>query len=393
MGDGVGAHQLPAEAWLAALAGLPDVGPARLAALVGGGDPAAAWTGLASGRSRRDPQLLRALGSRGGPLLHRWCTAAAAIDVSEVWAAHRRAGIRVLGPASPDWPERLVGDPHAPAVLFCRGDLAALGATSVAVVGTRACTAYGRSVAAGLGRDLATAGVDVVSGLALGIDGAAHRGVLEARRDADGTGGRPVGVVGSGLDVAYPRRHQRLWAEVAEAGLLVGEHPLGVAPAPWRFPARNRIIAALASVTVVVESHEVGGSLGTALEAAERGRVVLAVPGPVGSGASSGANALLADGAGVCRGADDVLDALGLLGGRAGAAAPDRTREAVAVSAAARTVLDALGWRPASLEEVALRLADEGTSLAGVAAALDELQASGLVAERGGWFERTDGGP
>ena len=160
-----------------------------------------------------------------------------------------------------------------------------------------------------LGRDLGRAGVRVVSGLALGIDAAAHHGALDA--EADG-GAPPIGVVGSGLDVTYPRAHGALWTAVAAAGVLVGEAPLGAAPEPWRFPARNRIIAALGSVVVVVESHPRGGSRHTVDAAEARGRQVLAVPGSVRSPASRFTNELLADGCHPARDVTDVLVALGL---------------------------------------------------------------------------------
>ena len=399
MGEAAGEASLPEAAWLTALAGLPEVGPTRLAGLVAlAGSPRSAWGALASGRAPAG--LRRRLGARADRLLARWSAVAAATDVATVWADHVTAGVDVLVPGAPGWPPALDGDPHAPAVLFARGALDALHAPAVAVVGTRACTTYGRSVATELGRDLAGAGVAVVSGLALGIDGAVHRGALAAadplavdgdrRQRAERRAGRPVGVVGSGLDVAYPPRHHRLWQQVAEVGLLLSEHPLGVAPAPWRFPARNRIIAALAAVTVVVESHATGGALGTAVEAADRGRVVLAVPGPVASGASDGTNALLADGAGVCRGAQDVLDVLGLV-------APPPTPSGRAtvpssipspVDPGHRAVLDALGWEPATLEQLVLRVGGGTGGLGRVATALGALVVDGHVVERGGWYER-----
>ena len=156
-----------------------------------------------------------------------------------------------------------------------------------------------------MGFDLARAGVRVLSGLALGIDAAAHKGALDA-------GGAVVGVVGTGLDVVYPKRNRSLWAEVASLGLLVSEYPAGTQPERWRFPARNRLIAALSSGVVIVESHQRGGSLLTADEAVDRGKAVFSVPGSVVSPAADGTNGLIVDGASPVRHADDVLDALGL---------------------------------------------------------------------------------
>jgi DNA processing protein len=244
----------------------------------------------------------------------------------------------------------------------------------VAVVGTRRCTWSGRLVSRSLGRELAEAGVCVVSGLALGIDGEAHTGALEA------AGGRPVAVVGTGLDVVYPARHERLWSEVATAGAVVSEYPLGTQPERWRFPARNRLIAALAEVVVVVESTERGGSMHTVDAALERDRVVLAVPGPVRSPASAGTNGLLAAGCPPCRDASDVLVALGLT---------PRPAEDVAAPTPSdpesARVLDALGWEPATLDELAERL---DSPLGPVAVHLTRLANAGWVVQRSGWWER-----
>ena len=159
----------------------------------------------------------------------------------------------------------------------------------MALVGTRAPTRYGIGVAAQFGADLSAAGVSVVSGLALGIDGAAHEG-------ACGAGAPPVGVVAGGLDHPYPRRHERLWERVASSGVIVSESPAGVPTEKWRFPVRNRLLAALSDVVVVVESRHHGGSRHTVDAAVDRGVPVGAVPGSIRSATSEGANALLAEG-------------------------------------------------------------------------------------------------
>ncbi len=293
-------------------------------------------------------------------------------------------------------------DPAPPKVLYAKGDLTAVDGPRVAIVGTRDCTHQGHDFAFELARDLATAGVRVVSGLALGIDGAAHAGALDAatsrpaeasREPVDAeTGvprsvgarcpepGPPIAVVGSGLDVVYPRRHGSLWRAVARRGLLLTEHPLGVEPVAWHFPARNRIIAALADVVVVVESHARGGSLNTAREALARDREVLAVPGPVQSRASAGTNLLLRDGAGVCLGAEDVLTVLGL-----SSEAIDRGRTDASEGVTPDCeVLAALGGRSASVEQIVLRT---GWSTSEVAVRLTELETAGQVVCRGGWYE------
>lgn len=173
---------------------------------------------------------------------------------------------------------------------------------AVTIVGARRATSYGREIARGLGRELAAAGMVVVSGLAFGIDGCAHRGALDA--------GRTIAVLGCGPDVAYPTSHRSLWRQICEKGLVISELPPGATPWRWTFPARNRIMAALAGMTVVVEAATRSGSLITTDLAADLGRDLGAVPGPVTSRASAGPNGLLAAGAHVIRDAQDVLDAM-----------------------------------------------------------------------------------
>lgn len=369
-GDGV-------EPWLLALADLPGISPRRLAALLSCGEPAAVHAGLAGASPHPSAALGAVLAAEPATVVSGWRAAAADDDVGGRWEAHQRAGVRVWHAGAPDWPvDALRGLAQPPPLLCTRGDRGALTHPRVALVGTRACTRYGLDVARLLGAELAAAGVAVVSGLALGIDGAAHRGALEAG------GAPPIGVVGSGLDVVYPRRHRQLWQAVAERGVLISEHPLGTSPAPWRFPARNRIIAALADVVVVVESHERGGALLTAQEALELGRHVLAVPGSVHSPASSGANALLRD-TSPCLGVDDVLLALGLSPaagrdvGPGGPAAPD--------GPLANAVLDAVGSEALTAEQVLVRC-DAPTG--DVLVALQQLVLDGWLVEQGGWFER-----
>ena len=197
-------------------------------------------------------------------------------------------------------------DREAPAALMGRGDPALLARLAddpgITVVGSRRGSAYGRGVARELGRMLAATGLPVISGLALGIDTAAHRGAVEG-------GGATIAVLGSGPDRAYPPSNRRLFSRVAEeGGVVVSELPPGAGAFRWTFPARNRIMAALGAMIVVVEAAERSGSLITVGFAQDLGRAVGAVPGPVNSWLSDGANALLADGAVVVRGAEDVLD-------------------------------------------------------------------------------------
>src|SRR5216110_1357379 len=200
---------------------------------------------------------------------------------------------------------RQIHDP--PQALFLRGggDVELLAEPAVAVVGARACSSYGGQVARLLGRELAAAGVVVVSGLARGIDGEAHRGALE-------TDGHTVAVLGCGIDRDYPAAHAQLARQIAERALVVSEYEPGVEPAPWRFPARNRIIAGLCAATVVVEARERSGALITADFALEDGREVFAVPGETTSVLSAGTNDLLRLGATPLTAAADVLESLGI---------------------------------------------------------------------------------
>ena len=200
---------------------------------------------------------------------------------------------------------RSIHDP--PVGLFVRGaaPLELLARPAVAIVGARACSGYGSSVARSLARELAAAGLVVVSGLARGIDGEAHRGALDAE-------GATVAVLGCGVDRDYPAAHANLARRIAETGLVVSEYAPGVEPAPWRFPARNRVVAGLAAVTVVVEARERSGALITADLALEEGREVLAVPGEITSALSAGTNGLLKLGAPPMTSAADVLASFGI---------------------------------------------------------------------------------
>ena len=197
---------------------------------------------------------------------------------------------------------REICDP--PVVLWCRGAAACLSLPAVAVVGSRRATPAGLSIARALGRGLAEAGLLVVSGLARGVDGAAHEGALEAR-------GSTAAVLGCGADVLYPPEHGRLAERIRESGLIASEFPPGMPPLPHHFPLRNRIISGLCRAVVVIEASHRSGSLITARSALEQGRDVLAVPGNVASGRSSGCHALIKDGAALVETVEDVLNELG----------------------------------------------------------------------------------
>ena len=222
-----------------------------------------------------------------------------AVRGAHCWACCRHDG---------SYPPRLLDLGDAPAVLFGRGDralLAELGErTTVTIVGSRRPSAYGRELAESLGRQLASAGAVVVSGMALGIDSCAHEGALAA------DGGRTVAVLGGGAETGTPASRAKLYERIVDRGLVLSELPPGTTPRRWTFPARNRIMAALSAMTVVVEARHRSGSLITAGLAGDLGREVGAVPGQVGSASAAGTNSLLREGAQVVRDADDVLDSL-----------------------------------------------------------------------------------
>jgi len=368
--------ELPEQAWAAALAGLPAIGPNRLRALLRQWPAAEAWQRVVEGRAVTHPGVAAVCRADPSGLGKAWWRAAAAVDVAACWAAYRQAGVSVLLLGGEGYPAALANDHQAPAVLFARGRAAALLPRRAAVIGTRSCSRYGNDVARELGRDLANAGVAVVSGLALGVDGAAHAGSL----DADGA--PPIGVVGSGLDVVYPRAHAHLWAEVGERGLLLSEAPLRARPEPWRFPVRNRVIAALAEVVIVVESHARGGSVHTVDAAMARGTPVMAVPGSVRSAASAFPNALLADGCAPVRDALDVLVALGLSSAQDSGVGADLRPQPQGDEVVA---LAAVGWEPASLDDVVGRT---GLGPGSASLALAGLETNGWVIGRAGWWER-----
>ena len=280
-----------------------------------------------------------------------------------------------------DYPAELAVADDAPAVLHVAGDTGVLPApdeVAVAIVGARRATPYGLEVARALGRGLAAARVTVVSGMALGIDAAAHGGALEV-------GGPTIAVLAGGADVPYPRSRASLYRRiVAGGGCAISEMPPGFAPFKWGFPARNRIIAGLSAATIVVEAAERSGSLITAELAQDIGRLVAAVPGPVTGRMSAGTNSLLRDGAELVRDAQDILDAVFGPGTRLVAAGPDPATLAPEL----RALLDRVSASPAT----AGALLRPGDDVDAVLAGLAELELLGFLRRApGGAYVRATG--
>jgi DNA processing protein len=349
--------EMPDEAFAIALSLLPDVGPATLRNLLDADPPPVAW------EKHLDPD--------------------SAVEgvVARQWQRHCDLGISVLLRDNALYPNRLRESLAPPAILFCRGDPRVLAdKPTAALIGTRAPTRYGIGIAAQLGADLSASGVSVVSGLALGIDGAAHEG-------ACGAGAPPIGVVAGGVDAPYPRRHIRLWDRVVQEGVIVSESPAGAKTEKWRFPVRNSLLAALSDVVVVVESRHGGGSRHTVNAALANGIDVGAVPGSIRSATSEGTNAMLAEGAFVVSGVTDILLALSRAG--ADVAIPgERKRKRVItgpVPDEERELYEALSPDPASLDELA-RIT--GLDFAELCGGLERLAQAGLARDVGGWWER-----
>ncbi|MFM8626761.1 MAG: DNA-processing protein DprA [Actinomycetota bacterium] len=359
------------DAALAVLAALPRQSPARLRRVLAGGDPCEMVESIAAGGRPivgLDPSVWAA-----------WSSSVAMLRAT-VPGHCEAANIGVALHGGEGYPPALVGDPWAPPVLFVRGDARAVRRRRVGIVGTRHATRAGRAFARVLGDELARAGVCVVSGLARGIDVEAHAGALAAEID----GAPPVAVVASGCDTVYPPEHHRIWHDIAERGLIVSEAPPGTAPTARMFPQRNRVLAGLSEILVVVESRARGGSMITVREAAKRAIPVMAVPGAPTSPASEGTNLLLADGCAPVTDACDVLVALGLDTSRTGARVDTR----VSPSSRGAEILAVLRGAAQTVDGIVLAT---GFGALDVAVALGRLEAQGWVAHADGWWESLPG--
>lgn len=355
-------------AWLRLLL-TPGVGPAKARQLLAAfGSPQAVFdaplSDLKNVVSARDAASLSCVPAD-------WADHMAATQAWLCGSSRPEEGQReILSLADTRYPRRLLETPDPPLLLFVQGQLSLLDRPSVAVVGSRSPTAQGRDNARAFSQALSEAGVTVVSGLAQGIDGAAHEGALAAQ----GPGvGATLAVVGTGLDRVYPRSHLDLARRIAERGLLVSEFLLGTPPAPANFPKRNRIVAGLTRGTLVIEAAVQSGSLITARLAAEMGREVLAIPGSIHSPQSRGCHALIKQGAKLVETAQDVLEELHLEGPPVApaSATPDTATES------GDPILAAMGFDPVSQEALSART---GMGPAQLGARLLELELMGQVA-------------
>ncbi len=290
------------------------------------------------------------------------------ISKAETWLAEPDHALLTLG--EPDYPAQLLATADPPLLLWLQGRRELLATPSLAIVGSRNPTAQGGDNARAFARALARAGYTIVSGLALGVDAAAHEGALDA-------GGATVAVVGTGLDQVYPRRNEKLAARLlAGGGLIVSEYSLGTPVLPANFPRRNRIIAGLSRGCLVVEAAVQSGSLITARQAAEAGREVFAIPGSIHSPQARGCHALIRQGAKLVESAEDVLEELPPLGAPVAA-----TPEVVETPHEQQALLDAMGFDPVSLDAL---MARSGWPAAELSAALLELELDGEVARLAG---------
>jgi DNA processing protein len=356
----------------ATLASLPLITASRLRRMLDAcRGPEGALAAVRAGQGARF--VGRCVETDPATLAKEWRAVAAASDAVAHLVTERRTQVWIADDDGYPIRDPL---PDRPVVLLGEGERTdAFDTARVAIVGTRSASPQGLADARELGAFLADAGVTVVSGLAIGIDGAAHEGALDA-------GGLTVGVVATGLDVTYPRRHRDLYARVRENGLVVSEHGYGVPPLPERFPPRNRIIAALADVVVVVEAGRRGGALITARYAGDYGRTLFALPGSRRNLAAVGCNALIADGADTLLEPADLLIALGRGGSRPGRW--DSARLDPPSDAGEALVLRALAGEPASAEQL-----EQRTQLgpAGLGGALTRLERAGRVGrQRGLWW-------
>jgi DNA processing protein len=292
------------------------------------------------------------------------------LNLDQLYELILESDVTVLTLMDADYPRLLREIDHSPPVIYIKGELTPADEFAVAIVGTRRVTSYGQQIARDTSIFLAGHGMTIVSGLARGVDGLAHRHALEA-------GGRTIAVLGSGVDVIYPPEHRKLAAAICENGAIISDYPMGTQPDGVNFPPRNRIISGLSLATIVVEAGQRSGALITAEFAVEQGRDVFAVPGNVLSPASRGTNNLIQNGAYAMVSPQDVLDVLNLM-------QLDAIKTARQVLPADRTeakILKALDFEPAHVDDICNRV---GMAVETVSAALTIMELKGMVQHVGG---------
>ncbi len=350
------------KAYCVGLSLVSGIGPTRFRRLIESvGSPEAAWKAkpaqlAGAGLDRRTIESL--------------VTTRVRVDLEREMEKLRRLEVQILILDDADYPVRLRNIADPPPILYLKGELAPEDDLSVAIVGTRRPTAYGRQAAEKFAEGLARSGVTVASGLARGIDTFAHRAAL------DGSG-RTLAVLGSGLDIIYPSENRNLAMEIAGHGAVISEFPLGTKPDAMNFPRRNRIISGLSAATIVVEAGETSGALITAEFALEQGREVFAVPGNIFSPASRGPNQLLADGAHPARELRDILEVLKL----EAAIEQREARQAIPESDTEAALLRCLGHEPVHIDEIRRTVC---LPMSVVSSTLTMLELKGLARQTGG---------
>ena len=348
--------------WLA-ISRVSHIGPVRIERLI------ARYGSLTSAWSAPEEELRAILEPR--PLAELQ-TARSRIDPVGELDRLARLGIGVIHPRHAAYPKLLAEISGRPSILYVRGEILPSDDASVAIVGTRRATPYGRQSAERIAGELAQAGVTIISGLARGVDAAAHRAALSS-------GGRTIAVLGSGPDVIYPPEHRGLAEQILEAGAVISEFAPGTKPDAQNFPARNRIISGMSLGTVVIEAPVRSGALITATFAADQGRDVFVIPGSIFAQSSEGTNALLRDGARIARSGADLLEDLGLgVGAKSGA-----TQSRLPLEEDERRLYDALGKEARHIDEVA---EEAGVTANAASALLLTMELKGLIRNHGAQY-------
>lgn len=361
--------------YLNALNRISFLGPVRIAALLERfGSPREAWQASPSGLAE-----IAGLKDYAGRFLEE----RRRIDPLKEWQRLRELQIDCIPYRSPDYPPLLKEIAQPPPLLYCRGRQLKNDAPAVAIVGSRRCTFYGKEVTRSLAGGLADAGITVVSGMALGIDTAAHEGVLERS-------GATVAVLGCSVELCYPPGNRSLMERLIREGAVISEFPLDTKPLPHHFPQRNRIISGLSLGTIVVEATVKSGALITAFYALDQNREVFAVPGNIGSPYSRGCHRLLKEGARLVETTADILEELGLIdsgSATAAEAAAAEEKKVAALDEAEKALLELIPYQPQHIDEIIRR---SGAGAAHAGANLLSLEIKGLIRQLPGkYFVRT----